>query len=366
MGWIRKIFGAKQSKQIDFEEKVIFIVGIYKCGTSWLSLALGKHPKAMALPELDVIRAFANEGTETLDAKTVDERIKYILSASNYGRLPASVTEAARGLPQEEMFGYVEQNASKRIILKTAFTGQQFDREKAVQLVGRGCSLRSYMNYWNMDKSSAKKLFSDAIYNSESRDAIRSFCQIHQNFSGEFLVLKSADQINHLEHLKKVMPNSPRILIVRDGRDMAISATKFEQYIKEKTHFGDIWGLVEHGFWTRLEQWAHVVRMVDEYNNQGDFYLLRYEDLSNDFEGTFSKLLNWIGLSSSKEIIEQIKSETSFEKMSGGRSKGDEDMSSNIRKGISGEWRSMLSDADKEKAWAIAGKELAMFGYEMH
>jgi hypothetical protein len=220
------------------------------------------------------------------------------------------------------------------------------------------------LNYWQLDKASAEKLFATAIFNSNPKEAIRAFCKIHQAFSGEFLVLKSADQINHLGHLKNIMPNSPRILIIRDGRDMAISATKFEQYVREKTHFGDIWGVVEQGFWKRLEQWVSVVHSVDEYKKQGDLYVLRYEDLSIDFLNTFSKLLDWIGLDSSKGIVEEIKRESSFEKMSGGRSKGDEDMSSNIRKGISGEWRSFLSKPDKEKAWEIAGKELAMFGYE--
>lgn len=360
----RELFVENQPDQLDLEKKVIFIVGLYKCGTSWLSLALGKHPHAMSLPELDVVRAFGNEGTTNLDPKTIDERIRYIFSASNYGRLPAAVTEEARGLPFEELFDYFERNASKQIILKNSFIEQEFDRKKSSQLAGRGCDLRSYINYWNLDKHSAKQIVEEAICKQNPKDAIRNFCQIHQNFSGKFLILKSADQINHLRHLKNVMPNSLRILIVRDGRDMAISAAKFERYIVEKTHLSDIWGLVEQGFWTRLEQWAQVVRSINEYKKQEDLYLLSYEDLSNNFVVTLSKLLDWIGLNSSMEIVEQIKNETSFEKMSGGRSKGDEDVSSSMRRGISGEWRRMLSDEDKEKAWRIAGSELAMLGYE--
>jgi hypothetical protein len=362
--WAKNIFGLKQKDQSNFEKKVIFVVGVYKCGTSWLSYALGKHPQAMALPELDVIRAFAKENTRNLHPRSVDERIKYIFSASNYGRLPAAITNESCGVAHGEMFDYFEQNANKQIILKNSLTGQEFDRQRAFRLTGQGCGLKSYLNYWQLDKASAEKLFATAIFNSNPKEAIRAFCKIHQDFSGEFLVLKSADQINHLGHLKDIMPNSPRILIIRDGRDMAISATKFEQYVREKTHFGDIWGVVEQGFWRRLEQWVHVVHSVNEYEKHGDLYVLRYEDLSFDFLNTFSKLLDWIGLDSSKEIVEEIKRESSFEKMSGGRSKGCEDMSSNIRKGISGEWRSFLSKPDKEKAWEIAGKELATFGYE--
>lgn len=364
MRWLKKLFGQNKVEDINFEKKVIFIVGLYKCGTSWLSLALGKHPNAMSLPELDVIRAFADESSANLSAKTVDERVKYIFSASNYGRLPANITENSHGLNANELFNYLEDNASKRIILKNSFTSQQFDRKSASQLIGQGSQLMRYVNYWDLDITSIKKLIEDAIYNPLSTDAIRNFCRIHQAFSGNFLVLKSADQINHIKHLKNIMPNSPRILIIRDGRDMAISATKFEQYIRQKTHFTDIWGVVEHGFWERLQQWAHVIRKIEEYKKKSDLYVLRYEDLSSDFEQTFTKLLDWIGLDSSKYIVDQIKKETSFEKMSGGRSKGNEDLSSNIRKGITGEWKVILNNTDKERAWEIAGKELAIYQYE--
>lgn len=347
----------------DWQQKTITIVGMYKCGTSWLSLALGKHPQAMALPELDVVRAFAHEGSENLLPKTQQERIKYLLSASNYGRMPAKISDAAQGLPVEALFDYFEENASSRIFLKNAFVSQQLDRQAAAKLSGNGRQLNSFLNYWNLDEKTAKTLFSDVIGCEDPTQAIQSFCQLHQCFAGGHLVLKSADQINHLARLKLVLPESRRVLIIRDGRDMAISAAKFEQYITQRTHFSDLWGVVEFGYWMRLEQWSHVARQINELVQSGSLYLLRYEDLSDDFEGTFSRLLDWLDMDSSSAVVAQIKTETSFEKMSGGRSQGQEDVSSNIRKGIVGEWRSLLSESEMERAWSLAGNELALFGY---
>lgn len=348
---------------VSWQSRIITIVGMYKCGTSWLSLALGKHPEAMALPELDVVRAFADESSAELPPRTQQERVRYLLSASNYGRMPAKISAAAEGLPADALYDYFEENASSRIFLKNAFVSQQLDRDAARALAGNGRSLNSFLNYWNLDESTARALFTEVIGCTEPTQAIQDFCRLHQRFAGGHLVLKSADQINHLDRLKQVLPGSRRILIIRDGRDMAVSAAKFEQYITERTHFSDIWGVVELGYWTRLEQWAHIARQINELAQAKELYLLRYEDLSADFEGTFSRLLDWLGLDASPQIVARIKADTSFEKMSGGRSKGDEDVSSNIRKGIVGEWRSLLSESDRERAWTLAGNELSLFGY---
>jgi hypothetical protein len=49
--------------------------------------------------------------------------------------------------------------------------------------------------------------------------------------------------------------------------------------------------------------------------------------------------------------------------MSGGRDRGEEDLGSHIRRGITGEWREVLDGTSKARAWAIAGSALEMFGY---
>lgn len=358
-------FNVPKDKNSDFEEKVIFITGLYKCGTSWLSLALGKHPQIMSLTEIDVVRAFAKEGQPDLEGKDIYERLLYLFSASSYGLLPQVTIQQSKDIKHEKLFDYFESNAQKQILLQNSFIEYHLDRTCGSKISGNGIIIESYLNYWNLDQQSAKKVFSGSLLEPDPTKAIRKFCEVHQKFSGGFCVLKSADQINHIKHIQNVMPGSPKVLIIRDGRDMAISATKFEEhYVKKRTHFADLWKLVETDFWERLGQWKAVARTIHSYKENNEIYVLRYEDLINDFESTITSLLNYLGLDSGVRIVEHMRTETSFEIMSGGRSRGDEDLDSNIRNGVVGEWKQVLDDMEKQKAWNLAGEELRLWGYE--
>ena len=349
-----------------FEKKLVFITGLYKCGTTWLSLALGKHPQVMDLIELDVIRAFAHESLPELKGKDIYERLKYNLSAASYGLLPQEIIKRSINIERAELFDFIESNAHKQINLERSFVDYRLDRAKGEKICGHGTSVESLINYWNLDQKSAHKVFVGSLLEPDPKKAIRNFCKVHQEFSGEFCVFKSADQINHIKHLQNVMPGSLKVLIIRDGRDMAISATKFEDYVRRNTHFTDIWQFVETDFWERLRQWKALARSIHTYKESGEIYILRYEDLINNFEMTITKLLNYLGMSSEIEIVEHMRVETTFERMSGGRARGQEDINSNIRNGIVDEWINVLDDADKQKAWELAGEELSLFGYERY
>lgn len=353
-----------KTKESAFDKKVVFITGLYKCGTTWLSFALGKHPQAAALIELDAIRAFAHEGQAELVGKDVYDRLRYIFSATSYGGLPLEVVQQSVGVEREELFNFFEGQAQKQIILGNSFIDYHFDRMAGSKLSGNGIDIESLLSYWNLDNKSATKIFGESLLEPDPRKAIRNFCKVHQEFSGEFCVFKSADQINHIKHLQEVMPISPKVLIIRDGRDMAISATKFEDYVRRNTHFTDIWQFVETDFWERLRQWKSLASSIHTYKQNGEIYILRYEDLISNFETTITNLLNYLGMCSTIEIVEHMRAETTFEKMSGGRARGQEDINSNIRNGMVGEWKLVLDDTEKKKAWELAGEELSLFGYE--
>jgi hypothetical protein len=342
---------------------VICISGLYKCGTSWLSLALGSHPDALALPELDIVRAFGHEYETPLRPRTPQERIRYLLTASNYGRLPAVVTALDKTPSAHELYDYLETNSSKRIFIKNAFTGTEYVRLKSNPSGGSSGRLQRYCTYWDLDEASAQQLCTLCCDANPADEAIRRFAALHAGFSGKRVIFKSADQINFLHHTERILPDAQRVVIIRDGRDMAISASKFETYIKKKTHFADVWNMAAVDFWTRLEQWAHVATVIKNAEADGRIILLRYEDLHAAFEHTLGQLLHRCGLSVSAQILADIRRNTSFAKMSGGRNKGEEDLASNIRRGITGEWREVLDGASKARAWAVAGSALEMFGY---
>jgi hypothetical protein len=65
----------------------------------------------------------------------------------------------------------------------------------------------------------------------------------------------------------------------------------------------------------------------------------------------------------SKATLMEIAKVASFEKLSGGRTRGDEDRASFFRKGVSGDWRNRLSDMDEVAFRQIAGRWMHRFGY---
>jgi hypothetical protein len=53
-----------------------------------------------------------------------------------------------------------------------------------------------------------------------------------------------------------------------------------------------------------------------------------------------------------------------FERVSGGRKRGEEDSSSLFRKGVAGDWRSVFTERDKRVFKEAAGELLIKLGYE--
>jgi hypothetical protein len=74
------------------------------------------------------------------------------------------------------------------------------------------------------------------------------------------------------------------------------------------------------------------------------FHEIRYEDLSHNGPSTAVRLFDFLGIDSSPQIINSCLSQTSFEKLSGGRKPGTEDTSSFMRKGTVGGWRESMDE----------------------
>lgn len=97
----------------------------------------------------------------------------------------------------------------------------------------------------------------------------------------------------------------------------------------------------------------------------GDNYVeVRYEGLLKDAPGEMGRLLRFLGARSGDPVVEQCVRKASFENMSKGRSRGEEDPNSLLRKGVSGDWKNVFIDGDKEIFKEEAGDLLVELGYE--
>jgi hypothetical protein len=68
-------------------------------------------------------------------------------------------------------------------------------------------------------------------------------------------------------------------------------------------------------------------------------------------------------VSADRETTDRCVERSSFERLSGGRRPGDEDSSSHYRKGIAGDWRSVLDETALGHFESIAGGLARELGY---
>jgi len=91
---------------------------------------------------------------------------------------------------------------------------------------------------------------------------------------------------------------------------------------------------------------------------------IRYEDLLADFSGTVRALLTFLDVDTSQETIANLRRETDFKQLSGGRAPGETDPNSYFRKGVAGDWRQILSKAQIALAEETCGTQLEAYGYD--
>lgn len=90
---------------------------------------------------------------------------------------------------------------------------------------------------------------------------------------------------------------------------------------------------------------------------------LRYEDLVLDPGDAFARLFAAIGADSRDEVVRSAVDAASFEKLSGGRTAGEEDRGSFFRKGVAGDWQSWLTPEQVARFEAKAGELMDRTGY---
>lgn len=136
-----------------------------------------------------------------------------------------------------------------------------------------------------------------------------------------------------LDVLSQVYPDGRFIQIVRDPRDVAVSAwfhdgvngnRKFDEFI---TYFmNTVWPL-------------HLSTAKRVAPSLGDRYLeFRYEDLHREEPEVVRKALKHLGVDASEAAVNKCIENGKFEKQSSGRARGQEDGQSFFRKGVYGDW----------------------------
>lgn len=161
----------------------------------------------------------------------------------------------------------------------------------------------------------------------------------------------------------------PYVVLYRDLRDVAVShyfyvrRTPWHPEYEEYSVLGVEEGLRHFGR-TLLLDFIAWIRSWREHRDPSLSLELRYEDLLDDTVDEFRDVASHFGLDSSLPTVERIVAEHSFENMSNGRSRGEQDEDSFVRKGVAGDWQRHFTDDLKAIFKDTAGDLLVDLEYE--
>ncbi len=190
--------------------------------------------------------------------------------------------------------------------------------------------------------------------------------------------------------ISEVYPEAKVIHIIRDGRDVAVSAThhvwnqaedrggtsalNVHQRAKRDAYRESLPKLLktEDGMfvkkWLRSSagRWSESVGRAarDGASLLGPNYAeIRYEDLLAQPEREFERLLRFLGADADERTVGRCVDAASFEKLSEGRKPGEE-AASFFRKGVAGDWENVFTEQNRRDFKEKAGDLLVKLGYE--
>lgn len=187
--------------------------------------------------------------------------------------------------------------------------------------------------------------------------------------------------------LRELLPGAPNVLVVRDGRDVLISQAFHSLRVRDVGFFrpafrgfaerytaefradpesfrGTTRGFLAEDQWVRLQarDWARMVRQDNESRIAlaaagTPVHMIRYEDLHRDFEPRRRAMYEFLGLDPS--LAEPPSEETRT--LPGFRT---ENVTSDNRKGIVGDWKNYFDERLRRLFKEEAGEALIELGYE--
>jgi hypothetical protein len=173
---------------------------------------------------------------------------------------------------------------------------------------------------------------------------------------------KTPEHAQAVAVLDELYPQSRFVHVIRDGRDACISGWF---HLKRQGRSGQFASLADYADYFAEHHWVPYInaartageRLPDRYHE------IRYESLHADPHAETRQLLAFLQIDASDETVNTCLGGASFEKLAGGRSRGEEDKSSFFRKGVVGDWREHFDAAAARRFETKGGRLLAELGY---
>lgn len=180
---------------------------------------------------------------------------------------------------------------------------------------------------------------------------------------------KTPESAIYLEPLACMFDTAKMIHVIRDGRDGAVSGwahlsrKQSESTVAASGKFGTFADYAEYFAQNHWSQYINSARRIGK--KIPDRYLeVRYESLHENPEHETERILTFLGMSADEHTVKSCVQAASFEQLTGGRKRGEEDPSSIFRKGVTGEWQLKFDENAKKRFEKHAGQLLRELGYE--
>jgi hypothetical protein len=175
---------------------------------------------------------------------------------------------------------------------------------------------------------------------------------------------KSPGSVRALSLLRELFPKAKFLHIIRDGRDVAVSAWFHNLRVspdETRKKFGTL------SRFTRMTAttWMGDVKAGHQFGqaHPTQYAEVKYEDLQKDTPGQVRRILDFLDVTAEERIITDCCEAGAFDKLSGGRAQGEEGRDSHFRKGSVGDWRNHFDDQTTEFFERQAGDFLRQLGY---
>jgi hypothetical protein len=109
------------------------------------------------------------------------------------------------------------------------------------------------------------------------------------------------------------------------------------------------------GYFDALRSWAVAEPSVR---------IFRYEDIAGDHRRFLGDLFDFLEIPAGADELDSLADRKSFRRATGGRSQGEEDVHSHLRKGTPGDWRTALSEGALDHLHRVSGDLVSVLGYE--
>ncbi|MCZ6834454.1 MAG: sulfotransferase [Planctomycetota bacterium] len=165
------------------------------------------------------------------------------------------------------------------------------------------------------------------------------------------------------EVLECLYPEAKFIHVIRDGRDAAVSGWAHLSRMGDSGYFTSF---AEYAGYFATQHWSGYIRRMRAYAAKApDRYLeLKYEELHVNPREHMCRVMTFLGVDADMASLEQCCRGGSFEFLSKGRQRGEEDRNSFFRKGVVGEWKKVFDDEAIRQFQANADGWIEILGYE--